>query len=267
LQNIFALSLLASLTGYHTQNFFGFAVVPITLLFYLIPAFFFIDSASTRESYIPLRFFKSNVATLFARVGIILIGTLLISGVGVMWLADFYYTKGISGSDQSKNYRELKLATTLRPDEPLYQANLGLTTMDIALHEEDEGEKQEKIKESFSYLNEATSTSPANLSLWRYSLQALFELASDKSEYKIQVVKTAKIMGDLAPTEAQIQYNLASMQLFAGDIKEAQRQLAKVVDLKFNYKEAWELLLEVDSQLDDKKSLNEHSHRFKEYFP
>jgi len=184
-----------------------------------------------------------------------------------MWLADFYYTKGTSGSNDLKNYNELKLASVLRPDEPLYKAALGLTTMNLAINEGDEQKKQEKITESFSYLNTATSTSPANISVWRHRLQALYELAAEKNEYKPQVVKTAKIMSTLAPTEAQIQYNLASMQVFAGDFTSAQKQLEKAVNLKFNYKGAWELLLQVDSQLGDKKSLAEHSQKFKEYFP
>ncbi|MCH7541930.1 O-antigen ligase family protein, partial [Patescibacteria group bacterium] len=63
LQKIFALSLLASLAGYHSQNFFGFAVVPIALLFFLVPAFFFIDSQSFKIASIPIRFLNLKFST------------------------------------------------------------------------------------------------------------------------------------------------------------------------------------------------------------
>ena len=267
LQKILAVLVLADLAGYHAQNFFGFSVVPIALLFYLFPAFFFVDSQLTKVSTLPLRFLRSKRVLFTAKTSIAIIGILLTVGVSSMWLADFYYTKGTSGSNDLKNYNELKLASALRPDEPLYKAALGLTTMNLAINEGDEQKKQAKVAESFSYLNAATTTSPANISVWRHRLQALFDLASMEAGYKPQVVKTAKIMSDLAPTEAQIQYNLASMQVFAGDFTSAQKQLEKVVNLKFNYKGAWELLLQVDSQLGDKKSQNRHLRKFEEYFP
>ena len=267
LQKILTVLVLAGLAGYHAQNFFGFSVVSLALLFYLLPAFFFVDSQLTKVSDLPLRFLRSKRVLFTAKTSVATIGIILMVGVSSMWLADFYYTKGTSGSNDLKNYNELKLASALRPDEPIYKAALGLTTMNLAIRETNEQEKQEKITESFSYLNTATSTSPANLSVWRHRLQALYDLAAEKNEYKLQVVKTAKIISDLAPTEAQIQYNLASMQVFAGDLASAQKQLEKVVNLKFNYKGAWELLLQVDSQLGDKKSQNKHLRKFEEYFP
>jgi O-antigen ligase len=266
-QKYFAVCLVAGYTGYHAQNLFGFSVVPIALLFYLLPAFFFVGLISNQEVKIPLTFFKGSVFSRLAKVVIVFIGIFLFWGVSIMWLADYYYNLGIGTSNYEEGYQNLKVASSLRPDEPLYKANLGVVTMYLATNIKDEKKQNERIAESFAYLNSATTTSPANISLWRLRLEAIYELAAGRPEYKPQVAKTAEIVGELAPTEAQIQYELASIYVFADDYKQAQAQLEKVVDLKFNYEEAWQLLFQVDDALEDKKATMKHYEKLKEFYP
>jgi hypothetical protein len=266
-QKIFAVAVASGYVGYHAQNLFGFSVVPIALLFYLSPAFFFVAVASNPVAKIPLTFFKRGFFSHLAKVVTASIGILLFWGVSTMWLADYYYNLGIGTSDYARGSQNLKVAVSLRPDEPLYKANLGVVTMYLATDIENTKERDEKIAESFSYLNSATTTSPANINLWRLRLEAVYELAAGQPEYKPQVVKTAEIVGELAPTEAQIQYELASMYVFADDYKQAQTQLEKVVDLKFNYEEAWQLLFQVDDALEDEKATMKHYEKLKEFYP
>ncbi len=266
-QKYFAVCLVAGYTGYHAQNLFGFSVVPIALLFYLFPAFFFVGLISNQEVKIPLPFFKRGVFSRLTKAVIIFVGVLLFWGISIMWLADYYYNLGISTSNYTKAYQNLKVASSLRPDEPLYKADLGVVTMYLATSAENEKERNEKIAESFSLFNSATTTAPANINLWRLRLEAVYELATNQSEYKSQAVKTAQIIGELAPTEAQIQYELGSMYVFSGDYKRAQTQLEKVVDLKFNYEEAWQLLFQIDDALEDKKATIKHYEKLKEFFP
>ncbi len=266
-QKYFAICIAAGYTGYHAQNLFGFSVVPIALLFYLFPAFFFVGLISNQEVKIPLTFFKRSVFNRLTKAVIIFIGVLLFWGISMMWLADYYYNLGISTSNYTKAYQNLKVASSLRPDEPLYKADLGAVTMYLATSVENEKERDEKIAESFSLFNSATTTSPTNITLWRLRLEAVYELAVNQSEYKPQAVETAQIIGKLAPTEAQIQYELGSMYVFSGDYQRAQTQLEKVVDLKFNYEEAWQLLFQVDDALEDKKATIKHYEKLKEFFP
>lgn len=266
-QKIFAVAIGAGYAGYHAQNLFGFSVVPIALLFYLSPAFFFVAVASNPEAKIPLDFFRRIIFGRLAKVVIVFIGLLLFWGISIMWLADYYYNLGIGTNNYEKGYQNLKVASSLRPDEPLYKANLGVVTMYLATDIKDEKKRNERIAESFAYLNNATTTSPANINLWRLRLEAVYELATNQSEYKPQVAKTAEIVGELAPTEAQIQYELASMYVFADDYKQAQAQLEKVVDLKFNYEEAWQLLFQADDALEDKKATMKHYEKLKEFYP
>ncbi|HEX7456619.1 MAG TPA: O-antigen ligase family protein, partial [Candidatus Nanoarchaeia archaeon] len=265
-EKIFVVSIGAAYAGYHVQNLFSFSVVPIALLFYLTPAFFFVSTQDPPAAKLPLAFLKRKIFSTTAKVVVVLTGLLLVFAVGSMWLADFYYSQGTSSGNYSESYQNLKVATSLRPDEPLYKANLGLTTMFLATSARGK-ERQEKIAESFSLLNQATSSSPANVSLWRLRLQAVYELATKQPEYKSQVVESAKIVGELAPTEAAIQYDVASMYIFADQYKKAQRQLEKVVDLRFNYLDAWRLLFQVDSLLKDEEAQKKHLEEFKKYFP
>ena len=66
-------------------------------------------------------------------------------------------------------------------------------------------------------MNQATAKSPQNISLWRIRLQAIYELATEDEKYIPQVINTAEIMGELAPTEAQIQYDLGSMEVITNE--------------------------------------------------
>lgn len=265
---MFALLLLAGYVGYHAQNFFGFSVVAIALLFYLLPVFFFVLEASVflSERTISLIFLKRGLYSNIAKAAAAISGVFLIVAISMLWLTDLYYNRGVSTLGSKASYSYLKTAAALRPDEPLYKAYLGLSAMNLALNEKGE-RRQAKIAESFEYLNSATSISPSNLNIWRIRLQAIYDLAGDEEEYKPQLIETAEITGELAPTQADIQYDLASTYVFAGDYKAAQRGLEKVVGLKFNYRQAWELLLKVDQQLGDEKSLEKHLAKYKEYFP
>jgi len=265
-QQLFAVSVLASSAGYHAQNVFGFSVVAIALLFYLLPGFFFIVTDGVSPAKIPLTFLKKPSFSLAARVTILAAGLFLILGIGASWLADYYYNKGVSSKNSLESYQNLKLAGFLRPDEPLYKANLGLATISLALNRGG-AERKAKIAEGFTYLNQATNRSPANISIWHTRLSAIYQLSNVDKQYLPQAVHTAEKLAELAPTEPEIGYNLAVVYGWANQLEKAQKQLERVVDLKFNYRQAWELLISIDQQLKDGQALEKHTKEFEKYFP
>ena len=182
------------------------------------------------------------------------------------WAADYYYNKGIDNTDYLESYKEIAVASSFRPDEPLYKAYLAIPTVSLAL-EASGKEKEDRINEAIDYLNQAVTIAPNNLTIWQLRLQAFYTLSLDSEKYIPQTVKTAQTLASLAPNEAEIQYNLATIYVFAADYQKAQSQLVKVVNLKFDYKEAWKLLLRVDTYLKDEIGLKKHSSEFKKYFP
>jgi len=262
---IFYLLALSSYAGYLVQNFFSFSIVPIALLFFLIPAFVFVAANPQKNTSLKLEFLKNSTIGLVAKVGTFFLGAILISGSILMWTADYYYTTGISTNDLGKSYQDLKFSTALRPDEPLYKAALGLTTISLAVTNM-ENISKERLKEGFDYLNQATNSSPNNLNILEIRLDALKGLAALDQRYLPQMVETAEKIAVLAPTEAKKQYDLASAYTAIGDIEKSQKQLEKVVELKFNYQLAWESLLRIDKKLGDSSSLAKHKEDYESIF-
>ncbi|OGY23223.1 MAG: hypothetical protein A2172_02485 [Candidatus Woykebacteria bacterium RBG_13_40_15] len=262
----FGIVAISSYAGYHAQNFFGFSVVAIALLFFTLPAFFFIATGEPKEHKIALRL-KSSISNLVAKSLVILLGVFLIYFCFATWFADYYYNRGLSTTSDSESYKSFKIASTLRPDEPLYKADLGLSTINLAIKETEANARKEKIAESFNYLTESTNLAPSNIVIWQYRLEALYNLSQVVPAYTAQTVKTAEKIASFAPNEAEVQYNLANIYVFASQLKDAQKQLEKVVALKFNYKDAWKLLLEVDLQLNDQVSFKQHTVKLKSVLP
>src|SRR4030065_1578198 len=124
-----------------------------------------------------------------------------------MCLADYYYNKGAGTTDSLEGYKSLKTAVFLRPDEPLYKASLANPTIQLALASSGD-ERKAKIAEGFGYLNQATNISPNNINIWQLRLSALFELAKVENQYLDPAIRSAEIIADLAPTQAEHQYNL-----------------------------------------------------------
>ena len=265
-QKFFLIAALASYTGYHAQNVFGFSVVAIALLFYLIPGFVFVTIQTTTPAKISLPFLKTSLTAKLARGIVLVAGALLVTGSLNMWLADYYYNQGVSTTNDLEAYKTLKTAVFLRPDEPLYKASLAGPTIHLATSL-DGDERKAKTVEAFNYLDQAKNISPNNINIWQLRLSTLFELAKVENQYLDPAITNAEIIADLAPTQAEHQYNLAFLYNLKGEYQKAQEQLEKTVTLKPDYQEAWELLLEVDSKLKDEKSLAEHQKKYKQLFP
>jgi len=262
----FSVAILGSYAGYHAQNVFGFSVVAIALLFFTLPAFFFIATENLTENKITLPL-KNQINTLIAKIVIVVVSLFLIAAIFATWIADYFYNNGQTTTNDNESYQSYKIASTLRPDEPLYKANLGLATINLATKEANAEKRKEKITEGFKYLNGATDIAPSNIAIWQTELQAIYSLSAKDPAYTSQTVKTAEKISSLAPNAADIQYSLAEIYIFADHPREAQKQLEKVVALKFNYEDAWDTLLKTDIQLNDDASFKKDFEKFKSIFP
>jgi O-antigen ligase len=262
----FSIAILGSYAGYHAQNVFGFSVVAVALLFFTLPAFFFIATENLTENKISLHL-KNSFYFLITKGAVILIGLFLIIAVFATWIADYFYNSGQTTTNDNESYQSYKIASNLRPDEPLYKADLGLATINLATKEGNAEKRKEKITEGFKYLNEATDIAPSNIAIWQIELQAVYNLSAKEPAYTSQTVKTAEKISSLAPNAADIQYSLAEIYIFADQPREAQKQLEKVVALKFNYEDAWDTTLKTDIQLNDDASFKKDFEKFKSIFP
>ena len=246
-ERLLVTGLFAGFVSYLVQNFFGFSVVPIAIFFFLFPVFFFQIAGLINEKnliYLNERFFKftkNNTIKNFVSVAILLIGFALIFLVGKAWLADTYYASSFSLNSVS-NYENLKLATLLRPEEPLYKSQLAVAAATIASSVGAENERQKFLDEAITLSTQTTKEYPNNINMWRNKARVYFELTGIDQGYIKDTIESSKKIAQLAPTEAKIQYNLGALLVFDKNWKEATSVLEKTVALKADYRDARILL-------------------------
>jgi O-antigen ligase len=232
----------AGYLAYLVQNFFGFSVVAISLLFFLYPALaFLIFGTGNRISLnLKLNTFSARAIIMFVSLFFLLI----ISLVARTFLADLAFARG-HGLFQLGDYEgadsNLKRAVSLIPfTEPLYLSYLGYNASFLAA---EEGSK-ESLQEALTQTKKTLQISPTNLSLWRNAVNIYLELATIDPRFLTQAQISAEAAAKLAPTDAETQFLLAQVQKLVGNDAQAIETLEKVLKLKPNYQEAKDLLLE-----------------------
>lgn len=253
-QNLIIPTLLASYLAYHIQNFFGFSVVIVALLFYLLPAFAFIVTESTKPLELPKGFLNLNslfinllyrrpINTKFAK-GIIFISlALLIFKLVSLYQADILYAAGLRANEAGnpgKAYNNLTKAVSLNPGEPLYRSELGFAaaTASVVLEDEDATTAGELKAEAIVETNQALKISPKNLSILRTAIRTYYSLAATDKKYTAKTLEAVDQAVALAPTDVKLLYNKAVILNQEGKKEEIIPVLEKTVALKPNYKEA-----------------------------
>ena len=240
-------ALFAAYVSYLIQNIFGFSVVVISILFFLIPAAILVITSSHEgkiKVLVSEEFFKLLRASLWRNISRFLVlglTILLLLATANSWIADFYFAKGLSTDSANEAYTNLSLATRLRPDEPLFRSELAVTEASLASQVEDKEFSKELRDDSLKHIEQALSVSPNNLDIWRNKLRILFELINLDEKYVPEATSAAEKVATLAPTDAKIHYNLALFYLLEDSPKatyKANEILLKVIDWRPTYFEA-----------------------------
>lgn len=242
-QRFISLGLLSAYNGYLLQNFFGFSVVAIALLFYLLPALFVVSNDLNKKEFVV--FSLEKVKILNSKLGqysLILISLLvsfyLLLAVLSTWTADFLYNKSLSSEDYQSSIQELRLAAKLNPGEPIYQAELAINLSGLASASKNKSLVKNSEKETRQIIDKLVTDHPNNTALWQTKRQIDFTLSQfDKVNY-LELLASAERLKKLAPTDASIQYDVALVYSFVEKPKEAEKQLEKVVSLKQDYADA-----------------------------
>lgn len=242
-ERFIGVGLLASYNSYLAQNFFGFSVVPIALLFFSFPALFFIFSNLNNSSYIIFSekrwaILKSNLNSNIFSFGVLLVSIYLIISIFSMWLADFYYNQSISSENYQSSIRSLRISKNLAPYEPTYKAELAINLSGLAVATTNKDSSKKSALEAREIINQVVSQHPNNISLWQSKRYVDFSLSKiDKANY-LELIRTAEKLKQLAPTDASLQYDAALIYSYVDQNQKAEKQLEKVVDLKNNYADA-----------------------------
>ena len=261
------LGLFAAYVSYLVQNIFGFSVVIIAILFFLIPAIFFVLTQKGKPKFRVLlseKYFKftdSNFGSiLIGSLASILFVSLLLFSVNA-WIADYFFARGLSGDTGNEVYDNLQSAIRLRPDEPLYLSQLAAVEASLALEVDDEELSKEFEEDSLNHIETALSIGPNNLGTWRDKLQVYFDLLKLDDKYFPEALATAEKTGKLAPTDAKLHYNLALFYLLDESEKGMQKSnetLEKVLGWRPLYHQARRQLVKNYIEQGNEKVAKEH---------
>jgi len=230
---IILLALLAGYVSYLVQNFFGFGVVAISLLFYAFPALAFKINNDVKITEIKFpKFLDYLTAPLFA-ANVVLI-PLLIVFTGRVWFADIKFEEAL---DLQKNglyqesYFKFKEATKLNSVEPFYKSELALSAAILA--------KDSQVKDQESLVSQATSLTsqvlkqyPKNINWWRTASNVYWELYDIDERFLEESLNAAKEAVKLAPNDPKVHYNLGIILVQNGSLKEAIETLEETIKLK-----------------------------------
>lgn len=267
-------SLLAGYISYLIQNFFGFSVVMIAMLFFLFPSFSF-TYANANSDYRP----AGSISGLFQKIfsfiykrdfnrrliqsSLFLVLLLILLTIIRFWIGDYFFKQGSSYSDSGnpgRAYNYLIWAVRFNGGEPLYRSELGYAAASaaVALAEEDATLSAQLKEEAVDETNEALSLSPKNLSLIRTAIRTNYQLSVLDPKFETETINTIDKAISLAPTDAKLYYNKGLILFSAGQEDEAIKVLNQAKELKPNYIEVYFTLGTIYDQKADVKNALEN---------
>jgi tetratricopeptide (TPR) repeat protein len=251
--------MVAILAGYGTilfTNFFGFSVVMMNILFYIFPAFVFILAGLINyDKSILLSFSKKEIYVLNKRqktliAVAVIIAAYLVYTLANFWNADrnYYYGKSY---DTAGNYQTaypfLKTAVSLRPSEPTFKDefayNNAVVGASLVVQAQKQTQNQQQaqaiakqlIDNAISLTNQVTTGHPNDVVFWKTKVRIFYTLAQLNPAYLPMALEAIKKSAQLAPTDADVSYNLGVLYGQTGDSKNAVKTLENTIKLKVDY--------------------------------
>ncbi len=227
-------------------NFFGFSVVIIQLLFFLIPAISFVLSDNQtddikKESEKSINNFQLVISLIF----LILTSCFIIQLIRY-WYADTFFATGsqyAKAEDFSSSYEFIKEAIFLNSDEPLYYDEFSYSAAQLATAFSQDG-KQATL--AAQLLREATLSSdmtilisPANVNFWKTRTRVFYTLSQIDEKYFVNAKEALEMASELSPSDPKIYYNLAIIDDRLGKTQEAFSLLEKGAKLKPDFRDVF----------------------------
>jgi putative inorganic carbon (HCO3(-)) transporter len=251
-------SFLTSYTVINITNFGGFSVVIVNIFFYLFPLFVFAlsglinyDKTFSYSFAKKQELFFSNGQKIVTGILIVIAAYLIYTLIGY-WNADRYYYFGYNydrAGDYQKAYTFLKVATDKRPGEPVFQdefaynnAVLGAAILSQSQKQNDPNQQQNQqiakqlISSAVALENKVTTEHPNNIVFWKTKVRIFYTLSQLDPSYLPLALEAIKQSAVLAPTDADISYNLGVLYGQNGDFKSAVTTLENTIKLKPDYK-------------------------------
>lgn len=242
LKENFLVALSASYVSILITNFFGFSVVAVNLLFFLIPALAITFLKEKKEAETKEKPLNNQQKTVLAIV-------ILLTLVSVIYLAKFWYAdtrfalaEKLNDSAWYENaYQELQTAIRFHPSEPYYHNEMASTLAGLAIlatESEDASLSSQLAELAMAESDQALKTSPYHLNFWKNRAKMFITLTTVDPNYQQSALDTLLQAAELAPTDAKIFYNLGLLYSHLNQQNAALETMEKTVELKPNYANA-----------------------------
>lgn len=232
-------ALLAGLSALYVSNFFGFSTVTVALLMHFFWAGLVINVRENEQK--PLKVFSGFTNWGWLGVGTsVLMGAIGLNYIWKMWQADRAYAT--SQRYFSAGYVENAIgyatkAIQLQPYQAEFYSQL---SMEYAALTTASLEKDPELASQLEQLTLTTSDlvlklNPAHLNLYKNRINVLAQLAGIDQQYLPALLATINQAIALSPTDPKLVYNLARVELAAGNVEAASEALIKLKSLKSDY--------------------------------
>lgn len=213
--------LFAGYTSILVTNFFGFSVVPISLLFFLIPAISVSIDENSSNQILQKR--KMSSSKIFLILLSLVLASLGIYSIFKYYQADIYYNIARKYNRQKSSDNAIKSinkALEISPNEGLYVAELALADSKV----------ETAVK--------AQNLNPYSQNIRRILVNNLVK-DSDKNKGNLLLAEGAlKDSLSISPSDPLLYYQLGILQIKINKGSEGLENIKKSVELKSNYKEA-----------------------------
>ncbi len=241
-------------------NFFGFSVVVMQLLLFLLPAaaylFYRYENPITvtqkkHVSTLPsISFFEQSITLNYKgqSIGIgitICAAIVLLSLLGLTWYADKTFAAGYRKAQAglyAQAYAPLTKSILLNPSEPFYKdeyANV-LSSLAVAALDNQDATLSATLGAYAVNENEAAlAISPRNVNFWKSKTKIYYALSALDASFLPQAITALEHARTLSPMDPKIVYNLAILEGKNGEADKAIFYLESSITLKPNYRDAY----------------------------
>ncbi|MBN1168868.1 O-antigen ligase family protein [Candidatus Woesebacteria bacterium] len=235
-------SFFSGLISIYITNFFGFSVVPVNLMMFMLPAFSVgIETKESENGNTEIRDIGSSQKTTIAITAIV--AFYLLISIFRYWNADVFYGQGKAHNDVGNSVKALeylKKAVDISKKEAVFWSELSEANLNLGLRLA-EAEDQRAIQffdEAIKASSTAVNLAEKDVNIQRKRASMYIKLSTfDPNQLLIArdvLIKTI----ELAPTEAKLWYNLGLVYARAGDIQKAKETLEKTIEMKPDYEKA-----------------------------
>jgi len=246
-------ALSGAIIGISISNFFGFSVVLVNLLLFLIPLFFWaLTKPESKFTTIPAESHDQPISSeplgtgrIMTMIGLGGFSLYCLIFLINYWNADVSYALGynynrINAFTEANPH--LEKAVSMRGGEDLYKNELSINLAALALLAAQQNNQEltaQLATRAKTLSDEVAQSNPNNVVYWKARTRVIFSLAELSPPLLNEAVAAIEKSSQLAPTDAKVLYNQGLIFDQVGRKEEALQKLDKAISLKANYRDAY----------------------------